>query len=93
MITSGMMELRRPNRLWLETMESFVAQIVRYLKDQNLYADCGGLILLSQIETYLTNATTTMTITTTKSKAMTAITTMMKIVQITIKIAAKILTN
>ena len=46
-------ELQRPNWSWLKAIESFVVQIIRYLKDWNLYADWGGPIILLQIENEL----------------------------------------
>mmetsp|Transcript_15495 Transcript_15495/g.17743 ORF Transcript_15495/g.17743 Transcript_15495/m.17743 type:complete len:949 (+) Transcript_15495:23-2869(+) len=47
------MRLRRPNFEWLETMESFVVQIIDYVSDNKLYAHQGGPIILSQIENEL----------------------------------------
>ncbi|KAL3925165.1 MAG: hypothetical protein SGILL_000590 [Bacillariaceae sp.] len=47
------MKLRRPNREWLEVMESWVAQTVLYIRSQNLWAYQGGNILIAQIENEL----------------------------------------
>eukprot|EP00536_Pseudo-nitzschia_multiseries_P012859 jgi/Psemu1/320345/estExt_fgenesh1_pm.C_5120011 len=47
------MQLRRPNREWLETMESFVKQMIDYVSDNKLWAHQGGPIIISQIENEL----------------------------------------
>jgi hypothetical protein len=47
------MKLRRPNREWLEAMESWVAQTVEYIRSNRLWAYQGGNILLAQIENEL----------------------------------------
>ena len=47
------MQLRRPNREWLEVMESFVAQIIDYISNNELFAHQGGNIVMAQIENEL----------------------------------------
>ena len=47
------MELRRPNREWLEAMESYVSQTVEYIRSHQLWAYQGGNIVIAQIENEL----------------------------------------
>jgi hypothetical protein len=47
------MNLRRPNREWLEAMESWVMQTVEYIRENRLWAYQGGPVILSQIENEL----------------------------------------
>lgn len=47
------MRLRRPNREWLNVMESWVEQTVDYIRNNRLWAYQGGPIILSQIENEL----------------------------------------
>jgi Glycosyl hydrolases family 35 len=47
------MKLRRPNREWLEAMESWVTQTVEYIRNNRLWAYQGGPVILSQIENEL----------------------------------------
>lgn len=47
------MEMRRPNREWLEVMEGFVAKMVAYISKNKLWAHQGGNIVMAQIENEL----------------------------------------
>jgi hypothetical protein len=47
------MQLRRPNREWLDVMESFTAQLIGYFDDHQLWAHQGGPIIMGQIENEL----------------------------------------
>eukprot|EP00934_Nitzschia_sp_Nitz4_P003316 Nitzschia sp. Nitz4//scaffold153_size53422//3427//8120//NITZ4_006757-RA/size53422-processed-gene-0.19-mRNA-1//-1//CDS//3329537250//3306//frame0 len=47
------MEMRRPNRDWLQAMEDFVQQTVEYITEQELWAYQGGNIIMAQIENEL----------------------------------------
>ncbi len=47
------LEMRRPNREWLDVMKSFVTSVVTYVTDQKLWAHQGGNIIMAQIENEL----------------------------------------
>lgn len=47
------LEMRRPNREWLDVMKSFVTSVVTYMSDQKLWAHQGGNIIMAQIENEL----------------------------------------
>lgn len=47
------MEMRRPNREWLEVMREFVSATVTYISNEQLWAHQGGNIILAQIENEL----------------------------------------
>eukprot|EP00977_Amphora_coffeiformis_P025520 scaffold20312_cov185-Amphora_coffeaeformis.AAC.3 len=47
------MSLRRPNRPWLDAMETFVQNVTQYMSSHSLWAHQGGNILLGQIENEL----------------------------------------
>lgn len=47
------LEMRRPNREWLDVMGSFVTNVVTYITDKELWAHQGGNIIMAQIENEL----------------------------------------
>lgn len=47
------LEMRRPNREWLDVMKCFVTNVVTYISDQKLWAHQGGNIIMAQIENEL----------------------------------------
>ena len=47
------MRLRRADSEWLEVMESWIAQTVKYVTENDLWAHQGGPVILSQIENEL----------------------------------------
>jgi len=47
------MVMRRLNQEWMDAMEKFVVEIVRYLTEEKLWAYQGGPIVMSQIENEL----------------------------------------
>lgn len=47
------MEMRRPNREWMEVMEGFITQLVEYISKHQLWAHQGGNIIMAQIENEL----------------------------------------
>ena len=47
------LEMRRPNREWLDVMKEFVSSVVEYIEQEQLWAHQGGNIIMAQIENEL----------------------------------------
>jgi len=47
------LEMRRPNREWLEVMREFVSSVVTYINEEKLWSHQGGNIIMAQIENEL----------------------------------------
>lgn len=47
------MSMRRPNRPWLQAMQTFVQNVTQYISSHHLWAHEGGNILMGQIENEL----------------------------------------
>jgi Glycosyl hydrolases family 35 len=47
------LEMRRPNREWLDVMKEYVSSLIRYIDEEQLWAHQGGNIIMAQIENEL----------------------------------------
>jgi hypothetical protein len=47
------LEMRRPNRAWLELMRDFVSSTINYINEEQLWSHQGGNIIMAQIENEL----------------------------------------
>lgn len=47
------MSMRRPNKEWMEAMETYVKEVIQYLTKEQLWSHQGGPIIMGQIENEL----------------------------------------